>query len=30
LLFIATLLPLVFANQWVYPLTAILSGVGVG
>ncbi|HTP08911.1 MAG TPA: hypothetical protein VMP08_11715 [Anaerolineae bacterium] len=30
LLFIATLLPLIFANQWVYPLTAILSGVGVG
>ena len=30
LLFSATLLPLVFANQWVYPLTAILSGIGVG
>jgi hypothetical protein len=30
LLFIATLLPLVFANQWIYPLTAILSGIGVG
>ena len=30
LLFIATLLPLIFANQWVYPLTAIFSGVGVG
>jgi hypothetical protein len=30
LLFIATLLPLIFANQWVYPLTAILSGIGVG
>jgi hypothetical protein len=30
LLFIATLLPLVFANQWVYPLTAVLSGLGVG
>src|SRR5512139_355410 len=30
LLFIATLLPLIFANQWVYPLTAILSGMGVG
>ena len=30
LLFIATLLTLIFANQWVYPLTAILSGIGVG
>jgi hypothetical protein len=30
LLFIATLLPLIFANQWIYPLTAILSGIGVG
>ncbi len=30
LLYIATLLPLIFANQWVYPLTAILSGIGVG
>jgi len=30
LLFIATLLPLIFANQWVYPSTAILSGIGVG
>jgi hypothetical protein len=30
LLFIATLLPLIFANQWAYPLTAILSGIGVG
>jgi hypothetical protein len=30
LLFIATLLPLIFANQWVYPFTAILSGIGVG
>ncbi len=30
LLFIATLLALIFANQWVYPATAILSGIGVG
>src|SRR3974377_1328813 len=30
LLFIATLLALIFANQWVYPVTAILSGIGVG
>ena len=30
LLFIAALLPLIFANQWVFPLTAILSGIGVG
>jgi hypothetical protein len=30
LLFVATLLPLIFANRWVYPATAVLSGVGVG
>jgi len=30
LLFIATLIPLVFANRWVYPLTAVLSGAGIG
>jgi hypothetical protein len=30
LLFIATLLPLLFANRWVYPLTAALSGLGIG
>ena len=30
ILFIATLVPLVFANRWVYFLSAILSGVGVG
>ncbi len=30
ILFIAALLPLIFANRWVYPLDAILSGVGVG
>jgi hypothetical protein len=30
LLFIATLLPLIYANQWVFPLTALLSGAGVG
>ena len=30
LLFIASLLPLLLANRWVYPLTAILSGIGVG
>src|SRR5512143_3966364 len=30
LLFIATLLTLVFANQWIHPLTAVLSGIGVG
>jgi hypothetical protein len=30
LLFIATLLPLIFANQWVYPLAALFSGAGVG
>ena len=30
LLYIATILVLIFANQWVYPVTAILSGIGVG
>src|SRR4051812_29696024 len=30
LLFIASLLPLILANRWVFNLTAILSGVGVG
>ncbi len=30
LLYIATILVLIFANQWVYPATAILSGIGVG
>jgi hypothetical protein len=30
ILFIAALLPLIFANRWVYPLGAILSGIGVG
>lgn len=30
LLFIASMLPLLFANRWVYPLGALLAGVGVG
>jgi hypothetical protein len=30
LLFIGTLLPLIFANHWVHRITAVLSGVGVG
>ncbi len=30
LLFIASLLPLMLANRWVFNLSAILSGVGVG
>jgi hypothetical protein len=30
LLYIATLIPLLFANRWVYPLSAILSGIGIG
>lgn len=30
LLFLASLLPLVFANRWVYRVTALLSGAGVG
>jgi hypothetical protein len=30
LLFIAALLPLIFANRWVYQVDAVLAGVGVG
>jgi len=30
LLFIAALLPLILANRWVYPIGAVLGGVGVG
>ena len=30
LLFIAALLPLLIANRWVYRLTSILAGVGIG
>jgi len=30
LLFIATLVPLLYANRWAFTVTAILSGVGVG
>jgi len=30
LLFIAALVPLIFANRWAYTLGALLSGVGVG
>jgi hypothetical protein len=30
LLFIGSILPLLLANRWVYPLTALLSGIGVG
>lgn len=30
LLFIAALLPLIFANRWVYRLGAVMAGVGVG
>lgn len=30
LLFIAALLPLIFANRWVYRVVAILSGLGIG
>lgn len=29
-LFAASIIPLIFANRWVYPLGAILSGIGVG
>jgi hypothetical protein len=30
ILFIATLIPLLFANRWAYILTSFLSGVGIG
>lgn len=30
LLFIAALIPIVFANRWVYTASALLSGIGVG
>lgn len=30
LLFVAALLPLIYANRWVYDLGAVLAGVGVG
>jgi hypothetical protein len=30
LLFAAALAPLIFANRWVYPVGAILAGVGIG
>lgn len=30
LLFVASILPLVFANRWAYSLGALLSGIGVG
>ncbi len=30
LLFIGGLLPLMFVNRWAYPISAILSGIGVG
>jgi hypothetical protein len=30
LLFIASLLPLILANRWIYILTALISGIGVG
>ncbi len=29
-LFIASLLPLIFANRWIYSVEAVLAGVGVG
>jgi hypothetical protein len=29
-LYAATILPLLFANRWVYPGSAILSGIGIG
>src|SRR3954465_12518755 len=30
LLFVAALLPILIANRWVYKLSALLSGIGVG
>jgi len=30
ILFIASLLPLLFVNRWVYPISALLAGIGVG
>jgi hypothetical protein len=30
LLFVASLLPLILTNRWVYPVGALLSGIGVG
>lgn len=30
LLFVAALLPLIYANRWVYDLGAVLAGIGVG
>ena len=30
ILFVASLLPLIFANRWLYSLSAILAGVGIG
>ena len=30
LLFIAALLPLIYANRWLYSATAVLAGVGIG
>ncbi len=30
LLFVAALLPLIYANRWVYDLSAVLAGIGVG
>lgn len=30
LLFVAALLPLIYANRWVYDLDAVLAGIGVG
>lgn len=29
-LFIASMIPIIFANRWVYPFSACLSGIGVG
>jgi hypothetical protein len=30
ILFVASLLPLLFVNRWVYPISALLAGIGVG
>jgi hypothetical protein len=30
ILYIATIIPLLYANRWVYPFSAVLSGIGIG
>ena len=30
ILFVASLIPLILANRWVYPLVSVLAGIGIG